>query len=119
MSSRKTNCIITRNLSQTASFSKDVAWASLSNGVGSHEEDSRLRVPSHVIREDFNKPRYKTRGVETDISQADITGMFILIDARVMMQGSADYMQRFVIEGKRVWVIDNGEYVTMMLPEEY
>jgi len=33
--------------------------------------------------------------------------------------GELDYLQKLTIEGKQVWVIDNGDYITAMFPDEY
>jgi hypothetical protein len=97
----------------------------------------------------FNGNRYLTRGIKDEIPVEIQLIMWAIIDNRKAIKADLDYLQIFQLtpQGneqkilhsqeqpeysneilvplicfpveRRIWVIDSGEYSTMLLPEEY
>lgn len=70
----------------------------------------------------FNNEMVMTRGFEETFEPFSILvalSTLKKIKDRVQSDEGADYLQVAFFEGRKFWVIDDGMYITFLLPEEY
>lgn len=71
----------------------------------------------------FSSPLYMTRGFMNRFgSQASLIALAALkkvIKLRVNSQDGADYLQVLQYLGVKIWLIDDVDHITVLLPEDY
>ena len=93
--------------------------------IASEDEPTALETFG-VSGKDGNKPQVITRGFQCAFGEAarDIAHrLLVLLKLEVLENGPIDYFQIFSISAnavtEKVWVIDDGSSVTVLLPEDY
>ena len=77
--------------------------------------DSRCR-----FRLDGTKPVVATREALAEFSRDEILKALLLLEEKAVEHDGLDYLQSFKDElERRLWVIENDEAITALLPEDY
>ena len=67
----------------------------------------------------FNGQFVATRNALDRFGQAVILAALLMLREKVKRGASLDYLQVFEISGERLWIIDDGDVVTALSPEDY
>lgn len=70
----------------------------------------------------FDNPVLMTRGFQIKFNDPDllvINTLNKITDEQVHSKKGADYLQRAIYNNIPFWIIDDGTYVTFLLPTEY
>ena len=68
----------------------------------------------------FNSRTVITRAAQASITSAELLHLSTALRQAISDHDGLDYLQVFECEdGRVIWVIDDGEYVTWLLPEDY
>lgn len=71
-------------------------------------------------RLDSSKPVVATRAATFEFTREEILGAFEFLQQKAVEHRGLDYIQTFKDRrGRRLWVIENEEAITAMLPEDY
>ena len=60
-----------------------------------------------------------TRNALDRFGQAAILAALLMLRKKASEGASLDYLQVFEVNGQRLWIIDDGDVVTALLPEDY
>ena len=72
------------------------------------------------FRLDGTKPVVATRCAIAEFTREEITGALELLQRKSIEHDGLDYLQTFKDEAeRRLWVIENGEAITALLPGDY
>ncbi len=67
-----------------------------------------------------SKPVVSTRNALTKFTREEITGVLEFLQQKAVEHDGLDYLQTFKDEtGRSLWVIENEEAVTALLPSDY
>lgn len=82
-----------------------------------------LLPQEHPCNARFDSPFYLTKGFKSEFGDLApviaITALFKILTERVQNETGADYLQVIEYNKKRFWVMDNGSYISFLLPNEY
>jgi len=69
----------------------------------------------------FSKQFVATRGAMEAFGPEVIHGCLLILRAKAREHGGLDYLQTFLIgvEKQKLWIIEDGEAITALLPDEY
>ena len=67
----------------------------------------------------FNGQFAATRNALDRFGQSVILAALLMLREKVKRGASLDYLQVFEISGERLWIIDDGDVVTALSPEDY
>ena len=70
----------------------------------------------------FDSPIYMTNGFQTAFTTKAalvVNAAITEIQRLVNSKEGADYFQSFIADHIKFWVIDDGDHITFLLPEEY
>ena len=68
----------------------------------------------------FARQRVATSALLATIDRSELYALNRLLDQAIVEHDGLDYLQVFESDsGLKVWVIDDGSYVTWMLPSDY
>ena len=85
--------------------------------------DVILRPQEEPSNAKFNNPVIMTRGFNATFEPSSIllatTTLTKIIQDRVNSVEGADYLQVAMFDNIKFWIIDDGSYVTFLLPSEY
>ncbi|MDD5305904.1 MAG: hypothetical protein PHU25_01150, partial [Deltaproteobacteria bacterium] len=72
------------------------------------------------FRLDGSKPVVATRNATVEFTRELILSVLDLLQREAEAHDGLDYLQIFKdVQGKRLWVIENDEAITALLPEDY
>lgn len=79
------------------------------------------REPQEVTGQHrFDGRALMTQGIQNEVGRAAVLRLETMLHEAVREEDGLDYLQVFTSdEGHRVWVIDDGEHYTWLLPSEY
>lgn len=60
-----------------------------------------------------------TRAAHEQFGPLVVLQALCMVQKEVAAKGGLDYLQVLDIDGQRLWIIDDGEIVTALLPEDY
>ena len=85
--------------------------------------DITLMPQEEACSSKFNGNLVMTRGFDRTFEPSSIllaiSTLRKIIEERVNTAEGADYLQIGYFENKKFWIIDDGDYVTFLLPEEH
>ncbi len=67
----------------------------------------------------FNGQFVATSNALQQFGQAIVLAALLVLRMRLREGASLDYLQVFEINGARLWIIDDGDVVTALRPEDY
>ena len=67
---------------------------------------------------EFVKEKLAENGTQERFASVFLATVFETLREKAFEE-RLDYLQKLTIAGEQFWVIDNGEYITLMLPSEY
>lgn len=72
------------------------------------------------FRLDSGKAVVATQNATVEFTREEIMGVLLLLQEKAVEHDGLDYLQTFEDEQKRrLWVIENDEAITALLPEDY
>jgi hypothetical protein len=72
------------------------------------------------FRLDGSKPVVATRNAAIEFTREEIHSVLDLLQRKAVEHNGLDYLQTFKdADGRRLWVIENDEAITALLPEDY
>ena len=60
-----------------------------------------------------------TRAAHELLGELSVTAALGVVKKQVVLQGGLSYLQILDVDGQRLWIIDDGEVVTALLPSDY